>query len=229
MPTAIGLSSRYRAWHSSGLGQITEGLERNLLLELAGPVEGKSVLDLGCGDGRLLSDLQKRGALAQGIDADPEMVAQARASNPALDIQEGDAANLPYADGSFDLVIANTLLCLVANRAKTLFEAARVLKPGGRFVIGELGRYSLWAAIRRVKGWLGSGLWRNSRFSSSTALRRELERAGLAVTATRGAVFYPPWSWAARLVAPFDCLLGHQTTFGAAYIATSARKPYDER
>ncbi|WP_137128515.1 hypothetical protein [Roseomonas sp. HF4] len=58
---------------------------------------------------------------------------------------------------------------------------ARVLRPGGRLVIGELGRWSLWAARDRIRGWLGSRLWRRSAFHSAADLRRAAEGAGLLV------------------------------------------------
>jgi hypothetical protein len=56
-------------------------------------------------------------------------------------------------------------------------------------------------------------------------LRSLLEGHGLAVTETRGAIFYPPSGLAAFLLARFDPWLGRRTTIGAAFIALSATKP----
>jgi SAM-dependent methyltransferase len=99
---------------------------------------------------------------------------------------------------------------------------ARVLRPGGRLVLGELGRWSAWAATRRLKGWLGASTWKAAHFRSAGALRTLLEQAGLSVDAVHGAVFYPPIGVCARLLAPLDPWLGHRTTTGAAFIALSA-------
>jgi hypothetical protein len=51
------------------------------------------------------------------------------------------------------------------------------------------------------------------------------EQAGLGVSRVRGAVFYPRWCLAARLLSPADPALGRLTTIGAAFIAVAARKP----
>ncbi|TAN59122.1 MAG: class I SAM-dependent methyltransferase [Rhodospirillales bacterium] len=140
--------SRYQTWRSTWLGQITERLEQELLLELADPVNGQDVLDLGCGDGVLTEKLLDHGAKVTGLDADPDMIAAARVSLPGVDFRPGNACHLPFSDASFDLITANTLLCLVRDRQDILAEAARVLRPGARLVIGELNRFSLWALIR---------------------------------------------------------------------------------
>jgi hypothetical protein len=46
-------------------------------------------------------------------------------------------------------------------------ERARVVRLGGRVVVGELARVSLWAAQRRIKGWRGSATWRSAHFTSA--------------------------------------------------------------
>ncbi len=95
----------------------------------------------------------------------------------------------------------------------------------GTWVIGELGGYSLWAAKRRISGWLGSEVWRTARFHTAAELKRLALDAGLEVTASRGAIFYPPCAAAAALLAPCDAWLGRRTTTGAAFVAVVGRKP----
>jgi len=104
---------------------------------------------------------------------------------------------------------------------------ARVLKPGGRLVIGELGRWSLWAGHRRIRGWFGHPTWRAAMFRTPVELHGLASAAGLNVVEARGAVHYPPCGAAARLFAPVDLWLGRRTIFGAAFIAVSATKPID--
>lgn len=75
---AAGLIESYAHWRRSSLGQITDALERELLFELLGPVGGKTLLDVGCGDGALASELSHRGAAVTGVDPDPTMIGAAR-------------------------------------------------------------------------------------------------------------------------------------------------------
>lgn len=231
-PEAIGPET-YARWRATTLGAVTEALEHRLLHELIGVVKGKSVLDLGCGDGLLTCALAAHGAHAVGIDADRRMLvaAQSRAacpeSRPAS--VEGRVEQLPFPDGMFDVVVAVTVLCFVSNPSLAVQEAVRVLRPGGRLVIGELGRWNVWAARRRIRAWLGSQLWNAARFRSAGELRSLLQRAGIAVAVVRGAVYYPPVGWMARILAPADRWLGALTTIGAAFIGVAGTKERSNR
>ncbi len=109
--------------------------------------------------------------------------------------------------------------------AVALQEMARVLRPGGRLVVGDLGKWSFWAARRRIRGWLGTQFWRAARFRTAHQLSRLVTDTGLVVVSTRGAIFFPPWRPAARLMAPIDAMLGRFTTLGAAFIALQATRP----
>jgi ubiquinone biosynthesis O-methyltransferase len=219
----------YVRWRGSELGSITDRLERQLVLELIGDINGCRVLDVGCGDGELAVELKKRGATVAGIDASAEMIAAARArserENADVRFQAAMAEDLPFSDGQFDAVTAITILCFVDNAVPVFQEMARVLRPGGRLVIGELGKWSTWAAGRRVRAWLGSRLWRQGRFRTANELRHLAEGAGLIVEAVRGAIYYPRWGIAARVMSRFDPVLGRLTTIGAGFVAISAIKP----
>jgi hypothetical protein len=61
-------------------------------------------------------------------------------------------------------------------------EMTRVLRPGGRLVVGELGRWNLWAAKRRMSGWPGSSIWRSAAFRTVRALKDLATDAGHAIT-----------------------------------------------
>lgn len=227
-PTTLD-PGQYAGWRATPLGAITERLELDLVFELAGPVEGKSVLDVGTGDGSYALEAASRGAAATGVDVDPEMLraAEQRASAMNLDVTfvQGHAERLPVDDERFDLVLAVTVLCFVEDPASSFRELARVLRPGGRVVIGELGRRNLWAASRRVRGWLGSPTWRAAHFWRRGELRRHLSEVGLDVEDVRGAIHYPPSPRAARLLAPIDPWLSRAHAPGAAFLAISATKP----
>ena len=120
---------------------------------------------------------------------------------------------------------AVTILCFVRDVAPVFQEIARVLRPGGRFIIGELGKWSTWAAARRVRAWFGSQLWRLAYFRTAGELRTYAEQAGLTVQSVRGAIFYPRLTLAARLLSRSDLAVGRHITMGAAFLALSATKP----
>jgi len=209
------------------LGEITEDLEHEVILELAGPITGRSVLDVGCGDGTLLRVFRDAGAAEiSGCDADPRMVSRARArlgQDVMLEVARGHA--LPFADARFDIVTCITVLAFIPDAASVVSEMARVLRPGGALVIGDLNRWSFWAARRRIRGWLGHKLWRDARFRTAGDMVAMLRDAGLAPTPPTGAIFFPPWTAAARRMARWDRWLGRRTTLGAAFFAVAGRKP----
>jgi SAM-dependent methyltransferase len=136
---------------------------------------------------------------------------------------------LPFPDGGFDMVFAMTALCLVADAELAFREMARVLRPGGRLVVGELGPWSLWAVIRRLRGWLGSPFWRAARFRGADELGRFAQQAGLSVEAIRGVALYPPLGFLAHIMTPLDPWLGRHATFGAAFIALRAAAAKNRR
>ena len=225
-----GLTASCARWRSSRLGEITDTLEQQLLFELAGPVANKRLLDVGCGDAALASEFARRGAVVTGLDADPVMVAAARQrtemEGTRLHLVEGQAESLPFNDAAFDFVLAVTTLCFVRNADRVVMEMARVLKPGGRLVIGELGRWSFWAAHRRIRGWLGYPTWRVAMFRTALELRRLVEAARLDAVQTRGAAHYPPCGFAAQLLAPFDLWLGRQTTLRVGLYCRDGNQTY---
>jgi len=108
----------------------------------AADVSGKmSILDVGCGPGYVSAAVTGRGALPIGLDFAAEMIALARKMFPGIEFREGDAQNLPFPDATFDRVLANFALLHLANPERAMAEAARVLKPGGRFA------FTTWAKI----------------------------------------------------------------------------------
>jgi SAM-dependent methyltransferase len=93
-------------------------------------------LDVGCGTGFLSLELAGRGHRVTGIDFAPQMLAEARkkaaAQGVAVRFEEGDAEQLPFAEGSFDLVMTRHVLWTLPHPEQAIDEWIRVLRPGGR-------------------------------------------------------------------------------------------------
>lgn len=184
--------ARYDAWFGTPLGRAMDAAEADAVLRLADPKPGERALDAGCGTGIYTRRLAERGAIPTGVDRDAEMLAAARLKAPTATFIQGDVSALPLAADSFDLTLAVTLLCFAHDPERVVAELVRVTRPGGRIVLAELGRYSLLAASRRIKGWRGSETWAHARFFTPGALAGLLHRAGASQVRTATAAYLPP-------------------------------------
>jgi ubiquinone/menaquinone biosynthesis C-methylase UbiE len=100
----------------------------------------ETLLDLACGRGdrlRFLADAFPALRLA-GLDADGENARRAAAACPAAQIRCGDAAALPYPGAAFDVLLCECSFSLFADPARCAGEIARVLRPGGTLLLGDL-------------------------------------------------------------------------------------------
>ena len=106
-----------------------------------GPLAGKDIVDIGCGNGAVLREFVTWGAeprRCSGIDLLPERVEAARARSPQMAITAGDASALPWNDASFDVALQFTLLSSVLDatmRQSIARETLRVLRPAGLLIV----------------------------------------------------------------------------------------------
>jgi SAM-dependent methyltransferase len=118
------------------------GQERRLeLVRRHVPLEGRTILDVGCGVGMYLREFRRLGNDVHGVDVDGEKLAEARRELPNLCVSV--AETLPYPDGVFDVVFSHEVIEHVSDDRQAMAEAVRVLKrpasgkgtPRGRLVI----------------------------------------------------------------------------------------------
>ena len=104
-------------------------------------LDGKDVLDVGCGDGALVRMMTKRGARVTGVEISPAQIARARAADAVGDevYIEAPGERLPFGDGCMDIVVFFNSLHHVDVPAMdaAIAEAARVLRPGGLAYVAE--------------------------------------------------------------------------------------------
>lgn len=138
-------------------GTAAENYERYFVPAIATPVAGdllsaadlqpgERALDVACGTGviaRLASEQVGSSGKVAGVDIAPDMIEVARSttvpSGQAIEWRQGDAASLPFPDGSFDVVLCQMGLMLFPDRAASLAEMGRVLTAGGRLALNTPG------------------------------------------------------------------------------------------
>ncbi|HEX7902449.1 MAG TPA: class I SAM-dependent methyltransferase [Chitinophagaceae bacterium] len=98
--------------------------------------EDTLLLDAGCGSGLFSSMAIETGAQVIGIDAAPGLLEVARQRNPQNNFLEEDLEAMPFADNSFHVVTGFNSFQYAGSFKNTVLESKRVLKPGGRLVIG---------------------------------------------------------------------------------------------
>ncbi len=218
----------YARWRSSFLGKTTDRFEQEAIFVASGQVAGRFVLDAGCGDGAFSLQLAARGARVIAVDTSEAMLEAARRrvlpEDTSIEFLRASVEALPFEAESFDAVLMVTVLCTVNDPSRAVREARRVLKHGGRLVVGELGKYSLWALQRRLSRLLGNSFWSRTRFWTTRELLDMISQQGLEPKSARGCVYYPPFGCAAHVLRPAEGLLSHMGTFGAAFLTIRADK-----
>lgn len=126
---------------------LHEDIFKNDLVRRANIQPGDHVLDLGCGTGTLtiLIKQHQPAATVVGLDGDSHVLdiahVKAQQTNTALSLVEGMAFQLPHADATFSQVLSSLVFhhLTTQNKQRTLYEAYRVLKPGGELHILDFG------------------------------------------------------------------------------------------
>jgi SAM-dependent methyltransferase len=207
--------------------------EQRLFTEHFPPLAGLKILKTDLWDEakntRILAWAGARGARAYGVDISEPTVMQARGAfdGEPLRCAVSDVRELPFVDASFDAIYSMGTIEHFDETERAVAEMARVLKPGGRAIIGVPNRHDpflrpLLATALQAMGLYAYGYEKSY---SRRALRKMLERAGLTVVAETAILFIPGWlrmldlachSWCpplsritAACVAPFAFLDRH--------------------
>jgi SAM-dependent methyltransferase len=181
---------------------------------------GDLVLDLGCGFGRHALEAARRGASVVALDAGADEVAQVRgtlgamleagelaAGHPATAVQ-GDALALPFADATFDRVIASEVLEHIPDDTAAMSELARVLRPGGAMAV------TVPRCVPEAINWALSDEYHDTpgghvRIYRQHELELKLERAGFFQRGSHHAhAFHSPYWW-------LKCAFGLENTEAA--------------
>ena len=177
--------------HFGGRGARGEGLR---------PLQGLSLLDVGCGGGLIAEPLARLGARVTGLDPAAENVAAARrhAAGQGLDIayRAGRVEELAIEGLAFDAVVCLEVVEHVPDPGAFLAACAGLVRPGGLLLLSTLNR-TLKAYLLAIIGgeyvlrWLPVGTHRWERFITPDELTRYLRAAGLEAPTIKGLVYSP--------------------------------------
>ncbi|CAB1127677.1 putative Methyltransferase domain-containing protein [Candidatus Hydrogenisulfobacillus filiaventi] len=161
------VAARYDRFCTTPLGHYVDTVERALLARQLALVPGMTVVDVGAGTGAYSLWLAEQGARVWAVEPSAAMraVAAAKALPPAVTLLEGRAEALPLPDGLADRVLLQVTLEFVDDPTRALAEAVRVLRPGGRLVLGLIAADGAWAAHYRARARREpAGVWARARF-----------------------------------------------------------------
>jgi SAM-dependent methyltransferase len=175
--------------------------ERRLFAEHFPGLEGLRILKTDLWDEakntRILAWAARQGARAFGVDISRPIVAQARSAfeREPLHAAVADIRELPFHDASFDAIYSMGTIEHFRDSERAVKELVRVLRPGGRAIIGVPNRHDpflrpLLSAVLQATGLYAYGYEKSF---SRRSLRNMLERSGLTVTAETAILFLPGW------------------------------------
>jgi ubiquinone/menaquinone biosynthesis C-methylase UbiE len=182
---AAGYEGRRGDNDPGGYHELLDELEADLVRKFGA---GREILEVGCGTGLVLQRLREFARRAQGVDLSPGMLEKAR--ERGLDVCEGSASALPFADGSFDVACSFKVLAHVPEIERALAEMARVVRRGGHVIAEFYNPYSLRGLMKRFgpRGRIAEGAHEGNVFTrfDSPARVRALTPDGCRFVTARG-------------------------------------------
>jgi len=166
----------YDEWYTTPIGKWIDEIETRCAFGLLEPRSGMKILDAGCGTGNFSLKLARLGCAVTGVDLSCEMLAiaieKARAENLEVKFLPMDVKALEYVDGAFDAVISMAALEFIENPLDAAEEMYRVVRRGGRLVIGTINRLSPWGELYMGIGRRSDSVYRHARFLSLEEMSR---------------------------------------------------------
>jgi SAM-dependent methyltransferase len=159
-------AARYEDWFTSPLGAFVDALERPALQRaVADLTPGGRVVDIGAGTGHFARTLAGRHRII-AVEPGRAMVEEGRRRAAGLPVSwcTGVGERLPLADRSTDTAVLMTVLEWVDDPKRCVREVERVVRPGGRLIIGYLCALSPWAARYRRRADDGEAPWTDASF-----------------------------------------------------------------
>lgn len=205
--TRTDIASSYDAYYREGFGRQVDEIEKNLVAELLAGVPRRPMLEMGCGTGHWTEFFLGQGFEVSGIDTSAAMLEQATAKNLSAAFRQASAEEIPFPDGSFEVVSSITMLEFVDYPQRVFDETDRVLAPGGYLILGCLNADSILARTSS-----GDEVFANAKFMNPAQLIDRLSRFGT-----------PELSFGVHLAEDFRLLDGTEEQIAAEPVFMAAR------
>ncbi|PSH04262.1 MAG: ubiquinone biosynthesis protein UbiE [Acidobacteria bacterium] len=168
------VANKYDSYYDTTLGQKVDNIEKQIVASYLRDIPRQAVLELGCGTGHWTEFLSDMGFSVSAVDISEAMLAVAtKKSLRNVIFQKADAANLPFSNESFGIIVSITMLEFTHDPKKVLSEIYRVLKSGGLLVLGCVNVSS---ELGKAKD--NHQTYRNATFFSKTELKELLSVFG---------------------------------------------------
>jgi len=201
----------YDRWFDTPEGKVLFRMEVEAVRLLSRDIE-KPSLEIGVGTGRFAKEL--------GIDAgiDPSLKSLGIAKKRGIKVEKAKGEKLPFKDKSFGAVFILFTLCFVEDPVMVLSDAKRVLKTGGRLIVGIINRESPWGQLYLKKKAEGHPIYRYATFYNVYEIVKMIEEAGMAVEAYSSTLCQPPSE------IPYEESVHNELIENAGFVCILARK-----
>lgn len=143
----------WEQYYSTSMGRYLARHEEAFLDQfLAASPQSRKLLDVGCGNGRFALPLAKAGHNVVGLDIDIGALAALQRRSREIPLTIGDALHFPFANGSFDCIIAIQCLVYINNFHCFLQECHRILSHGGLLIFQAINRFNYKRGLKKLTG-----------------------------------------------------------------------------
>jgi ubiquinone/menaquinone biosynthesis C-methylase UbiE len=144
----------YDLWFRTKLGSLVDKVETDLVMSFITDDQKLRILDYGCGTGNYSFKLFNLGHNLTGYDISENMLAEAKQKAKIdgnnIDFILGDGKKLPFEDDSFDMAVSVTAIEFIENVNLAVSEIRRVVRPGGKIIIGTINGDSSWGELYKT-------------------------------------------------------------------------------
>lgn len=170
---------------------VVNELETELINKYA---QDKEALEIGCGTGIILNEVNKSARKAMGVDLSDGMLEQAR--KKGLDVQQASATKLPFEDSVFDTVYSFKVLPHIPDIKEAVMEITRVVRDDGTLVLEFYNPFSIKYLTNRMSSFFGKKVY--IRYDTVSRIKQYMP-AGWRIVRIRGIRIFTPFSFVHKI------------------------------